>query len=124
MTDAQPSDPLASIALKAFWRIAERWSLSPHEAAVLLALDDARAARTRSGDLTPVTRDTLVRISHVLAIFSALHSLLPEPQADAWVRAINTAEPFEGAPALDRLLRGRVEDLVCAREYVESHLYR
>ena len=118
------SGDVVAVAIKSFWRIAERWQLSSHEAAILLGLDDTSADLTRVGDLTPVTPETLVRISHVLAIFKALHCLLPEPQADDWLRAANTGEPFGGAPALDRLLRGGMDDLVATRSYLDANLYR
>ena len=124
MTTTQASDHVTSVALKAFWRIAERWRLSSHEAAVLLGLDDASAGRTRNEDLSPVTPETLVRISHVLAIFKFLHCLLPEVQADRWLRATNTGEPFGGAPALDRLLQGGIDDLAATRDYLHGYLYR
>ena len=124
MTGASNTDPVAPAALRSFWRLARRWSLGDHEAAVLLGLDQTHAATTRDGNLAGVTPDTLVRISHLLGIFKALHGLLPEDHADAWLRRVNNGEPFAGASALDRMLRGGVNDLVVTRSYLEAELHR
>lgn len=124
MSDAFSLATASPAAFRTFWRIAERWALSHHEAAVLLGMDDAQAAQTRAGNLAAVTSDTIVRISHLLAVYKALHALLPGSQANGWVRRPNTAEPFAGAPALERMLSGNVEDLVATRRYLEGQLYR
>lgn len=118
------SDQTAQVALRAFWRIAERWRLTVHEGAILLGLGNSDADSTRAGDVTSTTPETLVRVGHVLAIFKALHCMLPEPSADDWVRGGNTGEPFGGSAPLERMLRGGIDDLTAVRDYLESHLYR
>lgn len=115
---------LAPAGVRTFWRIAERWGLSVQEAAVLLGMDETQAARVRAGDLAAATTDTLVRIGHLLGIYKALHMLLPADQADGWVRRPNIGEPFAGAPALDTMLRGRLDDLVVVRGYLDGELHR
>lgn len=74
--------------------------------------------------MVAVTPETIDRISHFLAIYKVLHSLLPESQADGWVRRPNTGEPFAGTPALERMLQGHLDDLIATREYLEGQLYR
>jgi hypothetical protein len=63
----------------------------------------------------------LERISYVLGIYKALQILLPDAtRADAWVRQPNTATPFGGRSALERMLGGNVGDLYAVREYLDA----
>ena len=109
-------------ALRTFFRIADAWRLSPHEARRLLG-EPPRSTfflwkRTGEGQLS---RDTLERVSYVLGIYKALQILLPEKSvADAWVRKPNSAPLFGGKPALDRMLSGNVADLYVVRQYLDA----
>ncbi len=68
-----------------------------------------------------MTVDLMERLSHLLAIYGALHSLyLEHGRADAWIRRPNDAPLFEGRTPLDRLLGGRVADLYEVRRYLEA----
>src|SRR6187549_3852672 len=65
--------------------------------------------------------DTLERLSYLLGIYKSLQILLPEPgAADAWIRKPNTASPFGGRSALDRMLSGQVADLYVVRQYLDA----
>ena len=56
--------------------------------------------------------DTLERLSYLLGIYKALQILLPDPHAaDEWVRKPNTAPPFGGSSALERMSSGQVADI-------------
>lgn len=109
-------------ALKAFFRLAERWKLSTEDQIVLLGVS-ARSTffkwkKDKDGHLS---LDTLERISYLVGIFKALHVLLPdEDAADAWIRKPNDAPLFGGKPALDRMLSGRVVDLYVVRQYLDA----
>ena len=109
-------------ALKAFFRIADRWKLDGEQRMTLLGAP-ARSTffkwkKEQDGNLSV---DTLERISYLLGIFKALHVLLPdEDAADAWVRKANAAPLFSGRSALDRMLSGRVGDLYVVRQYLDA----
>jgi hypothetical protein len=61
------------------------------------------------------------RLSHILAIYAALHSIYLDPaRADSWVRRPNDDALFGGRAPLDRLLVGRVADIYEVRRYAES----
>jgi hypothetical protein len=65
--------------------------------------------------------DTLERLSYLLGIYKALQILLPDPQAaDEWVRKSNSAPPFGGDSALERMLSGQVADLYVVRQYLDA----
>ncbi len=65
--------------------------------------------------------ETLKRISFVLGIYAALHTLFPDQQqADGWIRRPNAGAPFKGEPALALMCTGRLGDLEIVREYLEG----
>jgi len=109
-------------ALKAFFRITERWDLDVEEEMALLGAT-ARSTffkwkKDKDGHLS---MDTLERVSYLLGIFKALHILLPEEgAADNWIKQPNTAPLFGGQPALKRMLSGHVSDLYEVRKYLDA----
>jgi hypothetical protein len=113
---------LSGPGLRTFFRIAEQWGLSVEEQMRLLGL----AARStyfkwKKDPNVTLSRDTLERISYILGIYKALQILLPDPRAaDEWVRRPNTAAPFGGRSALDRMLSGQVADLFIVRQYLDA----
>lgn len=87
------------IGLQTFFRIMGTWGLHEDEGLRLLGLDHMPEA-------SALTVDQLERISHTLAIFRALHTLLNEASADAWIQKPNQAPLFGGKAALDLLNTG------------------
>jgi hypothetical protein len=114
----QPSiADMSAAGLRAFFNIARDWALSADEQIVLLGFFKWKA--------TPQTarlgRDTLERLSLILGIYKALQILLPQAEAaDGWIKRANTAPPFGGRRALDRMLAGNVSDLVAVRQYLDA----
>jgi hypothetical protein len=123
-TGGHTPEDVSGAAVRAFGGIAEAWGLSVEEQLVLLG----GVARStwyywRGGGAKTLPRDTLERLSYVLGIYKALQILLPQPErADAWVRAANTASPFGGGSALDRMMGGQVADLYVVRQYLDAQL--
>jgi len=77
----------------------EAWGLPEMEGLKLLGLDHLPEA-------SALSVDQLERISHTLAIYKALHTLLNEASADAWIQKPNLAANFGGSSALDLLKTG------------------
>ena len=117
-----PDAGLAGPALRAFFKLAERWNLRVAEQRKLLG-DPPESTfykwkREHDGALS---RDTLERISYLLGIFKALAILFPQPdRADAWLRRPNSAPTFGGKSALERMLSGNVADLYVVRQYLDA----
>ena len=113
---------LSGPALRTFFRIAGRWGLSVDEQMTLLGV----AARStfykwKKDPNTVLPKDALERISYILGIYKALQVLLPdEKAADEWVKRSNTAPPFGGRSALDRMMSGQVADLFVVRQYLDA----
>ncbi|GGD60976.1 MULTISPECIES: MbcA/ParS/Xre antitoxin family protein [Caballeronia] len=114
---------LSAAGLRAFINIARDWALSADEQIKLLG-SPGRSTYFKwknTPESARLPRDTLERLSLILGIYKALQILLPEPHAaDTWVRRPNTAPPFGGKPALDRMLAGNISDLVAVRQYLDA----
>lgn len=115
----------AHVALRAIWKIAERWSLTDQELVRLLGQEDEAAlVRLRTGQARDLPAETIIRLSLILGIFKAINTIMPSPKrADAWVRKANAAPLFEGKTALDRLLSGEIDDLDAVRRYLDAQIY-
>src|SRR5688572_9285391 len=108
--------------LRAFSNIAERWGLSIADQLKLLGIASRSTYFKWRREHTPrLPQDTLERLSYLLGIYKALQILLPDAAAaDEWVRKPNSAAPFGGRSALDRMLSGQVADLYVVREYLDA----
>jgi hypothetical protein len=98
------------LGLQTFFRIMKAWGLNEGDGLRLLGLEHAPEA-------SALTVDQLERISHTLAIFKALHTLLNETSADAWIQKANQAPLFGGGRALD-LLRSGTQGFRDVRAYL------
>lgn len=114
---------MAAAGLRAFARIAEAWGLSVDEQLVLLGQPPRSTyfAWRKQPEKAALPRDTLERLSNILGIYKSLQILLPDAAAaDAWLRQPNSAAPFGGGSALQRLLAGNVSDLNLVRRYLDG----
>ncbi len=110
------------VALKGFFGIVEAWKITPAEGRVLLGgLGKTAYYKYRALPEIALSRDTLERISYLFGIYKALHILFPNPQqADSWVRRANSAHPFNGMTAMERMLGGSIVDLALVRQYLDA----
>ena len=108
--------------LRAFANIAEHWGLSVAEQLKLLGIASRSTYFKWRREHEPrLSQDTLERLSYLLGIYKALQILLPDAAAaDEWVRKPNSAAPFGGRSALDRMLSGQVADLYVVRQYLDA----
>jgi Protein of unknown function (DUF2384) len=108
--------------MRAFVNIAEAWGLSVAEQLKLLGIASRSTFFKWRRERDPrLPGDTLERLSYLLGIYKSLQILLPDPKAaDAWIRQPNSAAPFGGRSALERMLSGRVADLYVVREYLDA----
>lgn len=110
------------VGLRAASRVVAAWGLTTEEERALLGGPSAATLQAwRRGDVDAVPSDLTLRLSHLLAIYGALHRLyVQHHRGDAWVRRPNSGAPFGGQAPLTRLLRGGVADLAEVRRYVEG----
>ena len=113
---------LGGAGLRAFANIAEAWDLNIAEQLTLLGIGSRSTFFKWRREREPrLPADTLERLSYLLGIYKSLQILLPDPKvADAWIRQPNTATPFGGRSALERMLSGQIADLYVVRQYLDS----
>jgi len=113
---------LGGAGLRAFANIAEAWGLTVADQLTLLGIASRSTFFKWRRERNPrLPRDTLERLSYLLGIYKSLQILLPDPLiADAWIRKANTAAPFGGRSALERMLSGQVADLYVVRQYLDA----
>ncbi len=109
-------------ALRTFFRIVADWKLSAQDTRLLLGSPpESTFYKWKSGQVGQVGRDVIERVSYVLGIYKALHTLLPNPSAaDGWITRPNTAPLFAGRSALDVMRSGNVADLYLVRQYLDA----
>lgn len=114
---------MSAAGLRAFINISRDWDLSAEEQIVLLG-SPGRSTYFKwkaAPETARLGRDTLERLSLLLGIYKALQILLPQASAaDTWIKRPNTAPPFGGRRALDRMLAGNISDLVAVRQYLDA----
>jgi len=110
--------------LRTFRAIGKAWNLSETEQAILLTGSaENLASSTEETPYSALSEETLRRLSYILNIYAALHTLLPVPErANAWVREPNSAALFGGATALHRMLGGNTNDIEVVFNYLQSQL--
>lgn len=117
LTPPETSHPVP--AIRAFFRIGEAWGLTLEEKMDLLGM--GCQASLQQAHEAGLNLDQVERISHILAIYRALRTLLPsDAQANAWVKRPNQAPLFEGRSALEVMQQGlgglrAVRDYLCAQ---------
>lgn len=119
-SSASPDVNKNAVALKAFFKITNKWQLNSEQERTLLGATSTfyRWKKNKDGSLT---QDTLERISYILGIYKALRILLPsEDAANKWIKKPNNAPLFGGKSALAKLLVGRVIDLADVRRYLDA----
>jgi hypothetical protein len=110
-------------ALRTFFNIANAWGLNVDEAMTLLGLDSRSTyfKWKKHPETAKLNADKLERLSYIFGIYKALQVLLPNPDsADQWIKRSNTASPFQGKSALERMLTGHVADLYVVRQYLDG----
>jgi Protein of unknown function (DUF2384) len=109
----------ATVALKAFAKITERWGLERRQQQILLATSESALRRwLREPASASPSRDQLERISYIIGIFGGLHRILGDTSlADDWVSRPN--RDFGDGMPIARMLAGNVGDLFYVRSYVD-----
>lgn len=118
---AQAGDGRSAIppVMEAFQGLAELWQLSTEDQLLLLGSPGRSTFFKWKKEGGSIPRDTVERVSHLLAIHKALEILLPDARAaDGWVRRRN--DFFKGQSALDVMRGGQVIDIYRVRQYVDA----
>ena len=111
---------LSASAIKGYFSILNRWKLEPDDGAALLG-GIPRASFYKLKKTSPtLTQDALTRISYVVGIYKALHILLPENYADAWMTRPNDNVLFSGRTPLAYVIHGGFPALERVRSLLDA----
>jgi hypothetical protein len=115
---------MSRVAVKLFFGITEEWNLTDAQRCILAGLGTRTTLhnwRHKLDNNKPIklSKDTLERLSYLAGIYKAIQILFSDPgQWKNWVKKPN--RDFGGVSALDRMLAGRVVDLVDVRRYLDG----
>ena len=115
--DGQGVAPLAA-ALRVFDRAARALDLQTGDRLKLLNVGRTRLFELLKEPDPHLDVDQRDRLGYFLAIFERSGRLLGTP--GAWLKAPNRAPVFGGNPPLERMLGGRMEDLIQTLAYLEA----
>ena len=117
----QVVDRSQPVALKAFSRIAEVWSLTVEEAAGLADMSVSTWKRARRpGYAGTLSRDKLLRLSLLVGIYKSLALYFDPPLAESWVSRANTGPEFDGATPVAAMVAGGLSKIQKVRVYLDA----
>lgn len=106
------------VALDALARVAERWKLKQQDLPALLGTSPRTVRAWYKRPPLRLSRHVLERISHVLAIYNALHAIFGAPFSDQWIHQPNRA--FADREPVELLRTGGFTELVDIRRYLDA----
>jgi hypothetical protein len=110
---------LRRVAITAYRRLAKYWFLDNAEAAALLGVSPGTWQRIKDDRWTgSFNQDQLTRLSLLVGMFEALHTIFANDMADRWPRLPNKNELFEGKSPIAMM----VEDGIPAMLIVLAHV--
>lgn len=113
---------LSPSALKAFFRLMDRWGVRDDDARILLGgvSNGPFYAMKKSPAERVLDADRLLRVSYLIGIFKALNILHGRALADEWVRLPNTNRIFGGSTPLDYMLKGGATAMQTVRRLLDA----
>ena len=121
LTDPAVRERLSPNAIRAFFRIMERWKVGDEDARLLLGetSSDAFHAMKKNPERT-LGEDNLRRISFLLGMFEALNIVYSRELADKWMRLPNQESTFQGEKPLEYLKRGNLSAFASVRNLLKA----
>lgn len=110
-----------AVALKAFARVADFWSLTLREAALLSDMSESTWKRAkRPGFAGDLTRDQLLRLSALIGLYKSLELYFNEPVSRQWAKLPNRGPEFDGVRPVDAMIAGGLPKILRVRTYVDA----
>lgn len=110
-----------AVALKAFARIADAWSLTQREATALTDMSDSTWKRAKKpGYAGYLTQDQMLRLSGLVGLYKSLELYFNEPISREWVKLPNQGPEFDGARPVDAMIAGGLPKILRVRGYVDA----
>ena len=117
----RPAADIKAVALKAFNRISDDWSLTGREAAALADMSESTWKRARKpGFVGDLTHDQMLRLSALTGLYKSLELYFNAPIARQWVKLSNAGPEFDGARPVDAMIAGGLPKIMRVRAYVDA----
>ncbi len=114
-------DHVAAVAVRAFSRIADAWSLRNDDAAELVGASTRTWARMKKADWSGrLSQDQLMRISALVGLYKALHLYFSDRLADRWVCLPNNGPTYRGHAPLEVMKTGGLPAIMNVRNHVDA----
>lgn len=120
LADPATRRKLSPAAVKGFFRIMAAWRIRDEDARQLLGGISSGSFYSLKRNPRSLDHDTLTRVSLMVGIFKALHTLYSIKLADAWITLPNTNPMFHGATPLAYMLRLGVPGMMHVRELLDA----
>lgn len=121
LVQERPNAEARAVALKAYSRIAESWSLTLREAAALADMSESTWKRAkRPGFAGDLTRDQMLRLSAIVGIYKALELYFGQPLARQWIKLPNSGPEFDGTRPIDAMIAGGLPKMLRVRTYLDA----
>ena len=114
---------LSPAAMKALFKIVDRWNMSDEDARQLLdGISNGLYYQLKANPAStkPLDRDRLERISYLIGIFKALNILYSQRLADQWMQLPNTNPIFAGRTPLEYILSGGHRAMETVRRLLDA----
>jgi uncharacterized protein (DUF2384 family) len=110
-----------AVALKAYARIVDAWTLSLKDAAGLADMSDSTWKRAKKPDFAgELTKDQLLRLSAVIGIYKSLDLYFSEPLARSWFTRPNAGPLFGGHRPVETAIEGGLPQILAIRTYLDA----
>jgi hypothetical protein len=117
----RPAPDRQAVALKAFARIADAWSLTLREAAALADMSESTWKRAkRPGFAGDLSHDQMLRLSALVGLYKSLELYFNEPISGEWVKLPNQGPEFDGVRPVDAMISGGLPKILRVRTYVDA----
>ena len=121
LVQERPAAEIKAVALKAYGRIAESWSLAGREAAALADMSESTWKRAKKpGFAGELSRDQILRLSAIVGIYKALELYFDPPLARRWVKLPNRGPEFDGSRPIDAMIEGGLPKILRVRTYLDA----
>ena len=110
-----------AVALKAFRRLVDFWSLGNDEAAALVDAKERTWGRMKKADWRgELSKDQRLHLSALIGLYKGLHLYFSDTLADRWVKLANDGPLFQGGSPLRYMIDGGLPAILKARLYVDA----
>lgn len=121
LSSKRERERLSPSAVRAFFRIVDRWEIRDEDARVLLGgMSNGPYYEMKKDPERVLDADRLLRISYLIGIFKALNILYSKKLADAWIKLPNSNRIFGGRTPLATMMEGGIPAMQIVRQLLDA----